>query len=123
MWLLDLDKGVVEYLQAAKNIKLKYPNTIINLIGPYDDEYLRNMVEKYSKAGYITYLGPQKNVYDYIKESTCVVLPSYGEGRGTVLQEGAAVGRPLVTTDTFGCKDNVEDGVNGYLCKVASSDS
>ncbi len=56
-------------------------------------------------------------------ESTCIVLPSYGEGRGTVLQEGAAIGRALITCDTYGCKENVEEGYNGFLCKVADPES
>lgn len=112
------DKGVFEYLQAARIIKEKYPDTKFHLVGPYDDESLRTEVEKAIDDKILLFHGRLEEVKTIMRQSTCVVLPSYGEGCGTVLQEGAAIGRSLIACDTYGCRDNVVDQYNGFLCKV-----
>ena len=60
----------------------------------------------------------QKNIYSLYKKSSIVCLPSYREGTPRSLLEAAAIGRPIVTTDTVGCREVVDDGFNGFLCKV-----
>lgn len=112
------DKGIDEFLESAKNIKDKYPNVEFDVVGAIDEDIYINKLKEYEKLKVINYLGHRSDIQEIMKKSSCIVLPSYGEGRGTVLQEGAAIGRPLITCDTYGCKDNVDDGYNGYLCKV-----
>jgi glycosyltransferase involved in cell wall biosynthesis len=114
------DKGIEEYLSAAREILTMYKNVNFEVVGFVDEEKYIDLLAQYEKEGIITYLGKRNDIPDIIAKSSCIVLPSYGEGRGTVLQEGAAVGRPLITCNTYGCRDNVEDGYNGYLCDVAS---
>jgi glycosyltransferase involved in cell wall biosynthesis len=66
----------------------------------------------------VRYLGASDNVHEEIEKATCVVLPSfYREGTPRSLLEAAAMGRPIITTDNVGCRDVVDDGVNGYLCR------
>jgi len=117
------DKGIDEYLKAAKELVSKYNNVIFEVIGFVDEDKYINLLKQYEKNGIINYLGKRNDIPELMAKSSCIVLPSYGEGRGTVLQEGAAIGRPLITTDTYGCRENVEDGYNGYLCDVADAES
>lgn len=117
------DKGIDEFLESAKIIKNRFPNTQFRIAGFADEEKYFRKIKQYEEEGYVSFLGKRDDIADVMANSTCIVLPSYGEGRGTALQEGAAIGRPLITCDTYGCKENVEDGKNGYLCKVADVDS
>lgn len=117
------DKGIEEFLYAARKVKKLYPNTIFEVVGFVDEKKYQLLLNEYQNEGIINYLGLREDIIDVIRESHCVVLPSYGEGRGTILQEAASLGRPLITTDIYGCKDNVDDGVNGFLCNVKDSDS
>ena len=117
------DKGIEEYLECSRRIKCTSPTTIFNLVGSFEEDKYEKIVKEYEKEGIIVYHGGLDDVRPIIERSTCIVLPSYGEGCGTVLQEGAAVARPLISCDTYGCRDNVQDGYNGYLCKAADADS
>lgn len=117
------DKGIEEFLSAAKELKKSYGNLEFQIVGFVDEKKYIELMKKYEKQGIVKYLGKRDDIPQIMATSSCIVLPSYGEGRGTVLQEGAAVGRPLITCDTYGCKDNVEDGYNGFLCKVADVES
>ena len=115
------DKGIGEFLEAARVIKLKYPNTRFQLLGPLGVENrscISNIdMEKWQKEGIIEYLGETDNVMSYIKKACCVVLPSYREGTSRVLLEAAAMSRPLIATDVPGCREVIEDGITGFLCK------
>lgn len=117
------DKGIGEFLEAAEIIRKKYSNIEFNVVGYSDEEFYLKKVEEYDKKGIIKYFGYLEDVKEIITNSTCVVLPSYGEGRGTVLQEAASMGRAIITCDTYGTKETVEQGYNGFLCKVADVDS
>ncbi len=121
------DKGLVEYVEAARMLKAKYPDVVCNILGTY---YLGNPtavtqdeIEMWKKEGIINYLGATDDVSSVIAEHDCVVLPSYREGLSRVLLEGASMGKPIVTTDVPGCRDVVDDGINGYLCEVKDADS
>ena len=70
------------------------------------------------REGVVEYLGVAVDVKPHLAASDCVVLPSYREGVPRSLLEAAAMGRPIVTTDVVGCRDAVDDGVNGLLCRV-----
>jgi len=117
------DKGIEEFLYAASKIKKEFPNVLFEVVGFIDDAKYGSMIDDFVSCGTIDYLGERNDIAKIMENSSCIVLPSYGEGRGTVLQEGASVGRPLITCDTYGCKENVDNGYNGFLCEVKSSNS
>ncbi len=110
------DKGIEEYLEAAKTIKSKYPNSIFKIIGFYDDDTYKESLTQLERAGIIEYLGVSPDTRMEMAEVDCIVLPSYHEGMSNVLLEGAAFGLPLITTNVNGCKEAVEDGITGFLC-------
>ena len=116
------DKGIKEYVAAAKIIKHKYPKTEFILLGYLDvnnpSAVSRDVMEQWVEEGNINYIGVSECVEDEIEKVDCVVLPSYREGVPKTLLEAGAMGKPMVTTNSIGCKDVVDDGVNGFLCKV-----
>jgi glycosyltransferase involved in cell wall biosynthesis len=120
------DKGIGEYVGAARQVRRLYPDTKFGLLGFLDVQnhsaISREQMDAWIQEGGIEYLGVTNDVRQAISESDCVVLPSYREGISRTLLEAAAMGRPIVTTDTVGCRDVVEDGVNGYLCRSRDSD-
>lgn len=117
------DKGIEEFLLAAKKVKEQFYETEFEVVGFVEEEKYKRLLDEFHSRKIINYLGKRDDIPEIMASSSCIVLPSYGEGRGTVLQEGAAIGRPLITCDTYGCRDNVDEGVNGFLCKVADSNS
>lgn len=112
------DKGVDDYIEAAKTIKLKYPKTEFNMIGfiePTENHYERELKELGEK-GIVFYRGSQKDVKPWIAISHAIIHPStYGEGMSNVLLENAASGRPIITTDNPGCRETVEDCKSGFI--------
>ena len=116
------DKGIGEFVEAAKFIKQRYPDTrfcLLGFIGVDNPTAIpKEQIEEWCSMGLVEYLGVTSDVRPFIENCSCVVLPSYREGVPVSLLEGAAMGRPLITTDVAGCKEAVEDTVNGYLCKV-----
>ena len=116
------DKGIGEFVDAARNIKTKYPNIRFQLLGPLGVENRTSIsteqMDEWRKDGIIEYLGETDNVVTYIERACCVVLPSYREGTSRVLLEAAAMGRPLVATDVPGCREVIKDGVTGFLCRA-----
>lgn len=116
-------KGVKEYFEAAKIVKEKYPETEFLYVGAEDKTQLAfnlNEVRKeYLDSGIINYCGESNDVPSYIARTTAFVLPSYyREGVPRTLLEALAMGRPIITTDTVGCRETVKDGVNGFLVPV-----
>src|SRR5699024_6186201 len=89
------DKGIEEFLHAASKIKKEFPDVIFEVVGFIDDTKYESMIEEFVNKEIIDYLGERDDISKIMEKSSCIVLPSYGEGRGTVLQEGASVGRPL----------------------------
>ena len=114
------DKGVEEFVNAARKIKSNYPKTRFQLLGPLGVENRTAIsiakMNEWQLEGCIEYLGETDDVASYIEKSCCVVLPSYREGTSRVLLEAAAIGRPLIATNVPGCKEVIENGVNGFLC-------
>ena len=110
-------KGIDEFLEAAKTIKQEYPNAEFHICGFYEDDY-KEIIENAEKLGVVKYHGQVSDVRPYEAISHCIVLPTYHpEGISNVLLEAAACARPLITTNRPGCKEVVDDGVNGYLVK------
>ncbi|MEI2738948.1 MAG: glycosyltransferase family 4 protein [Chitinophagaceae bacterium] len=118
------DKGVMEFVEAASLLKEDYPNAEFHIIGPLwggnkksltvTAEELNSWIEK----KWIVYHDKQKDVRPYMADADCVVMPSYREGMSNVLLEAASMARPLIATNVTGCRDIVDDGVNGFLCNV-----
>ena len=116
------DKGVGEYVEAAKLIKARWPQAECCLLGfvdvPNPAAISRAEMDDWVKQGYISYLGVSDDVRAEIAQADCIVLPSYyREGTPRTLLEAAAMGRPIITTDAVGCREVVDDGQNGYLCQ------
>ena len=115
------DKGIGEYVEAARLIKARYPQVEFNLLGFLDVQnpaaISRSQMNQWVSEGIVNYLGTTDDVRPYINSTDCVVLPSYREGVPRSLLEAAAIGRPIITTNAVGCKEVVDDGVNGYLCQ------
>jgi glycosyltransferase involved in cell wall biosynthesis len=118
------DKGILEYVEAAKKLKVQFPDIEFQALGPIWKQNLKDNtvseaeVQQWVEAGVINYLGESKDIRSFLAEADCLVLPSYREGMSNVLLEASSMEKPCVTTDTTGCRDIVEEGVTGYLCKV-----
>lgn len=109
------EKGIEQYLEAAKQIKEKYPDTEFWVLGNCDEEY-KELLKKLHEDKRICYFGMQKDVPKYLKDVHCLVHPSfYPEGMSNVCLEAAACGRAVITTKRTGCRETVDDGVTGYL--------
>jgi len=121
------DKGVFEYIEAAKRLKEKLPNVEFELYGDIDihnPASLTNIdIEKIKKDGFVSVYGFSSDIAKVFSDANIVVLPSYREGLPKVLIEAAACGRAVVTTDVPGCRDAIEPNVTGFLCKVKDSKS
>jgi glycosyltransferase involved in cell wall biosynthesis len=119
---LIIEKGVVEFLEAAKIVKGTLSNVTFQLLGKTDEEHTRgvkkSLIDQYEEEGVISYLGELEDVRGVIEMATCVVLPSYREGTPRTLLEAAAMGKPVVTTNVPGCKEVVVDNKTGLLCEV-----
>ncbi len=116
------DKGVGEYVEAVRLLKRRGIEAECCLLGFLDVQnpaaISRKQMDEWVAEGVVRYLGVSDNVREEIAQADCVVLPSfYREGTPRTLLEAAAMARPIVTTDSVGCRDVVDDGVNGYLCK------
>jgi len=115
------DKGIGEYVQAARNLKRRYPFVDFKLLGPFDSNpkaIERSFVEQWASEGIIKYFGETKDVRPYIVNSSVFVLPSYREGTPRSVLEAMSMGRPIITTDAPGCRETVINGVNGFLVPV-----
>ncbi len=112
------DKGVDDYIAAAKRIKEKYPYTEFNMIGfiePTESHYEEDL-QLLGEQNIVHYRGSQKDVKPFIARAHAIIHPStYGEGMSNVLLENAASGRFLITTDNPGCRETVVDGQSGYI--------
>lgn len=121
------DKGIIELVQAFIKVRQKHPNTKLVFIGnlfPANPSAIsERQVKEWTDTGTITYLGMVDNVVEVIQSCDCVVLPSYREGMPRSLLEASSMGKPIITVNSVGCKDVVEDGITGYLAKVKDVNS
>jgi glycosyltransferase involved in cell wall biosynthesis len=119
------DKGIEEYVEAARAVKARHCNVEFQLLGFIDagnpNGIPEHKVARWEAEGLVTYLGRTDNVRPYLSAADCVVLPSYREGVPRSLLEAAAMARPIIATDVVGCRDAVDDGVTGFLCEVKNS--
>jgi glycosyltransferase involved in cell wall biosynthesis len=121
------DKGVGEFVGAARNVKKNHHEARFQLLGFLDVDnpsaISRVQMSEWVDEGIIEYLGSTDNVRDYFSRADCVVLPSYREGTPKTLLEAASMGLPVITTDATGCRDTIDDEVTGFMCKVKDIDS
>ena len=120
------EKGIREYLEAAKILKNEGHQIDFQLLGFADDGNPRAVpkkeVRQWEEDGYIRWLGSTDDVRPFIAQADCIVLPSYREGTPRSLLEASSMGKPVITTDVVGCRQVVQDGVNGFLCRVKDPD-
>ncbi len=115
------EKGIDQYLEAAEYIRKKYPNTRFHICGFCEQDY-EERLQKLQEKGIIIYHGLVKNIAEIHAISQCTIHPTYyPEGLSNVLLESAACGRPIITTDRAGCREVIEDGVNGFIVKQQDS--
>lgn len=121
------EKGIHEFVQAAKLVKEKYPETEFTVLGAIDHANLGALSEaelhQLIQTNIIRYSGHVSNVSDWIAENHIFVLPSYREGVPRSTQEAMAIGRAIITTDVPGCRETVANGVNGFLIPKWNSEA
>ncbi|WP_433773050.1 glycosyltransferase family 4 protein [Bacillus wiedmannii] len=120
------DKGIDQYLEAAKIIKMKYPNTQFNVIGFVEktQPHYNDMINQLQNEGFITYLGYQSDVKPFVKEAHCLIQASHGgEGLSNVLLEAAATGRALIASNIPGCRETISENENGYTFEAKNTSS
>jgi glycosyltransferase involved in cell wall biosynthesis len=120
-----INKGVVEYVNAARSVRQKIPAARFQLLGPVNEANPNSVstaaIAAWEAEGVVEYLGSADDVRPYLASADCVVLPSYREGVPRTLLEAAAMARPIIATRVPGCTDVVEEGVNGLLCQARDS--
>ena len=115
------EKGIDQYLEAAKVIREKYPNTRFHVCGGAGEVYTK-LLNELTSDGTIFYHGKISDVVGIHKISSCTIHPTYyPEGMSNVLLESCACGRPIITTDRAGCREVVDDGINGFVVKQQDS--
>ena len=106
------DKGIEEYLAAAARIRRQHPYAEFQVVGRYEEERYREWLEGNDD---VKYLGRSDDVREQIREVDCIVHPSYHEGMSNALLEGAAMGKPLMASNIPGCREVIDEGVNGFV--------
>lgn len=113
------EKGMDELFAAMRRLREKFgAGMVLDIVGFFDDEGYKAQVDQLAAEGIAVYHGFQSDPAPYYAAADCVVLPSYHEGMSNVLLEAAATGRPVITSDIPGCREAVEDGKTGLLCKA-----
>lgn len=112
------DKGVDDYMEAAKRIKAEYPNTEFNMLGfiePTEMHY-KDILAELEEKNIVKYRGSLKDIKPFVTASHATIHPStYGEGMSNVLLESASSGRPIISTDNPGCQETFIDGETGFI--------
>lgn len=115
------EKGVNQYLEAAKVLHEKYPQTRFHICGFCEQDYEAQINELHDK-GVVIYHGLVKNMIEIYRQIHCTVHPTYyPEGLSNVLLESSACARPIITTNRSGCREVIEEGRNGFLVRECDS--
>ncbi len=119
---LIYDKGILEYIEAINILRKKGIEARFQILGAKEPLHKRGipvaLINAWIQEGLVEYLGTTDDVRPVISNADCVVLPSYREGLPRTLLEAASYEKPIITTNTPGCRHVVEDQVNGYLCNI-----
>lgn len=116
------EKGVDQLFAAMERLHSEGFSCTLDVLGHYEEDYADAMA-RWEAAGWLRYHGYQTDVRPYIANCHCFVLPSWHEGMANTNLEAAASGRPVITSDIPGCREAVEDGVSGFLCKPQNAES
>lgn len=120
------DKGVREYVEAARRVRASYPDVVFHLVGAVDenpDSVTQPELDSWVEEGMVNYWGRLVDVRPAIAKAAVYVLPSYAEGTPRTVLEAMSMGRAVITTDAPGCRETVIEGENGYLVPVKSIDA
>lgn len=120
------DKGVYEYLRAAKHLRGRFPEATVHLVGALDDNpasLTQSELDEVIATGDIVYHGSQRDVVPFLKRCSVYVLPSYREGLPRSTMEAMSVGRAVITTDVPGCRETVREGLNGFIVPAKDSEA
>jgi glycosyltransferase involved in cell wall biosynthesis len=121
------EKGVYEFVEAARLVKEQFPETQFQLLGQRDERNptvipLKDL-ETWQSEGTVSWLGETEDVRPFMARADVVVLPSYREGLPRSLLEASAMEKPVISTDTPGCRDAVNREITGFLVPVKDSQS
>lgn len=120
------NKGVKEYVAAARTVKAKFANTEFAIAGSYDstlpDRIPEELYGVIKQGKEIRYISQTDDIRNEIADADCIVLPSYAEGLSMSLMEGASMEKPLIAANVSGCRELVMHGISGYLCEVKNAD-
>ena len=116
------EKGIDELFQASRRLHEEGYTFQLDMVGFYEDDY-EEQIKELEEQGIAVFHGFQENPVPFYAAADCVVLPSYHEGMSNVLLEAASTGRPVITSAIPGCREAVEHGKTGILCKVKDADS
>lgn len=121
-------KGLAEFYQAARHFHAAGQGCSFHLVGfvvpDHPDAVSYDLIQKWQAQGIVRFHGETEDIRPYLAEADCVILPSFfGEGVPRILLEAAAMGKPIITTDFTGCREVVEHGVNGLLCRPRDAES
>lgn len=115
------EKGIDQYLETAETIKAKYPETVFHVCGFCETEY-EGRLKEFADKGIVNYHGMIRDIKTILRDVSCVIHPSYyPEGISNVLLESSACARPIITTDRSGCREVIDDGINGFIVKQKNS--
>jgi glycosyltransferase involved in cell wall biosynthesis len=121
---LITDKGILEFIEAVKNLKAKGIKARFQILGAKDPRHQRGIqlkvIDEWVNTGTVEYLGTTKDVRQFIKKADCIVLPSYREGTPRTLLEASSSCKPIIATDVPGCHNVVTHRFNGLLCQLKS---
>ncbi|WP_425505234.1 glycosyltransferase family 4 protein [Sphingomonas sinipercae] len=121
-----IDKGIVEFAEAARQVRRQIPDTRFVVVGgwsPHPKAASAEQIDGWKAEAILEFHGNRDDVRSFVEASDCVVLPSYREGLPRALLEASALARPLIAADVPGCRHLVEEGDNGFMCTVRSADA
>ena len=113
------EKGVEEFCEAAAQLHIDHPAVRFIAVGPHDPNLPHSCaledLERWKRQGIVEFIGGVSDVRPWIAECSVFVLPSYREGTPRSVLEAMSMRRPIITSDAPGCRETVEEGVNGFL--------
>jgi len=119
------DKGISEFVKAAEMVRKTHPQVEFCILGAPDlgnpASILPSELRGWTEAGHVRWLGSAVDVRPHLKQADAIVLPSYSEGLSRALLEGMAMGKPIITTFSVGCRELVEEGLNGFLAPAGDA--
>jgi len=119
------DKGIFEYIEAAKEVKKKFCNVEFGILGPIDDKSRNSIdfdfIKRVEEKGIVKYFGSTDDVKKFLSKTNCVILPSYREGSPRSIMEASAMQIPVLASNVPGCRQVVKNGVTGFLFEKKNS--